>query len=58
MPPSQAMNEAEQRFAAYLDSQGYSWKHEPDYQAEFSLQNPLATKPDFLIARGGTRAIG
>ncbi len=52
------MNEAEQRFAAYLDSQGYSWKHEPDYQAEFSLQNPLATKPDFLIARGGTRAIG
>jgi hypothetical protein len=51
------MNEAELRVAAYLDSHRYMWSHEPDYQAEFCLQAPLATKPDFLVARGDTRAV-
>lgn len=51
------LNEAEQRFAAYLDDHGYAWKHEPDYQAELGLAAPLATKPDFLIERGGHRAV-
>lgn len=51
------MNEAERRFAAYLDSHGYQWSHEPDYQAEFSLAAPLATKPDFLVTREGSRAV-
>jgi len=32
--------------------------HEPDYQAEFELRAPLATQPDFLVARGGRRAVG
>jgi hypothetical protein len=40
------MNEAEQRFAAYLRCHGYTWSHEPDYQAEFGLEEPLVTKPD------------
>jgi hypothetical protein len=52
------MNEAEKRFAAYLDSHGYHWKHEPDYQLELGLQAPLATRPDFLITSGGTRTVG
>lgn len=52
------LNEAELRFAAYLDEHGYTWKHEPDYQAELELPAPLTTKPDFLIDRGGHRAVG
>jgi hypothetical protein len=36
------VNEAEQRLAAYLNDHGYSWKHEPDYQAE--LDNDDATR--------------
>src|SRR4051812_14365936 len=52
------MNAAEQRFADYLDAHGYSWKHEPDYVAELGLGAPQATKPDFLIERAGTRAVG
>lgn len=52
------MNEAEQRFAAYLDAHDYIWSHEPDYQAELGLPAPPATTPDFLIARGGSRAAG
>lgn len=51
------MNEAEQRFSAYLDSHGYTWSHEPDYRAELGLDSALATTPDFLIARNGHRAI-
>src|SRR4051794_7893285 len=50
-------NEAELRFAAYLDEYGYSWKHEPDYQAELGLPRRLETKPDFLIERDGHRAV-
>jgi hypothetical protein len=42
-------NEAELRFATYLDDYGYSWKHEPDYQAEVGLPKRLETRPDFLI---------
>jgi hypothetical protein len=53
-----ALNEAEQRFVAYLEDHGYAWKHEPDYQAELELPQPLTTKPDFLIERGGSRAVG
>jgi hypothetical protein len=51
------LNPAEQRFATYLDEYGYSWKHEPDYQAELKLAERLATTPDFLIERGGDRAV-
>jgi hypothetical protein len=42
------MNQAEQRFASYLDANDYSWTFEPDYQAEFALVERLKTKPDFL----------
>jgi hypothetical protein len=52
------MNEAEQRFAAYLGSHGYTWSFEPDYQAEFMLEAPLTTKPDFILTREGERAVG
>lgn len=51
------LNEAEHLFAAYLDDHSYAWKHEPDYQAELGLAAPLATKPDFLIERGGHGAV-
>ena len=51
------LNPAEQRFAAYLDEHGYSWKHEPDYKAELALGERLATKPDFLVEREGQRAV-
>jgi len=51
------LNESEQRFAAYLDEHGYLWQHEPDYQAELGLATRLKTKPDFLIERGGHRAV-
>ena len=52
-----ALNEGERRFAAYLDEYGYSWKHEPDYQAELGLAGSLETKPDFLVERGGHRTV-
>jgi hypothetical protein len=51
------LNPAEQRFAAYLEDHGYSWKHEPDYQAELELDERPATTPDFLIERGRKRAV-
>ena len=57
------LNPKEQRFATYLDEYGYSWKHEPDYQAELKLAERLATTPDFLIERwrrprrGGSAAV-
>jgi hypothetical protein len=53
-----APNLAEERFAAYLNEHGYAWKHEPDYQAELGLPKRLETRPDFLIARDGQRAVG
>jgi hypothetical protein len=52
-----ALNEDERRFAAYLDEYGYSWKHEPNYQAELGLAGSLETKPDFLVERGGHRTV-
>lgn len=52
------VNAAEERFAAYLDSHGYVWEHEPDYQQVLELSAPLVTRPDFLIERGGARAVG
>jgi hypothetical protein len=51
------LNEAEQRFAAYLNEHGYTWKHEPDYHVELAVPAPLATTPDFLIERNGSRAV-
>jgi hypothetical protein len=51
------LNPGERRFAAYLDEQGYSWKHEPDYRVELALTRPPATKPDFLLERDGQRAV-
>jgi hypothetical protein len=51
------LNEAEQQFTAYLESHGYTWSHEPDYQTELGLPTLPATKPDFLVARGGMRAV-
>lgn len=51
------MNEAEQRFVAYLQAHHYDWSHEPDYQARFGLGAPPATRPDFLVARGDRRAV-
>ena len=51
------LNDAEQQFAAYLDSHGYTWSHEPDYQTELGLPALPATKPDFLVACGGMRAV-
>ena len=51
------MNEAERRFAAYLDANGYAWQLEPDYRVELDLDEAPATKPDFLIARGVDRGI-
>lgn len=56
--PELGLNEAEQRFAAYLDAHGYRWRHEPDYQAEFGLRARLETQPDFLFERRGSRAVG
>jgi hypothetical protein len=52
------LNDAEQRFADYLDAHGYTWSHEPDYQTELGLPTRLETRPDFLIARAGSRAVG
>jgi hypothetical protein len=49
------LNEAERRFAAYLDAHDYSWSHEPDYQAALGLPAPPATTPDFLLMRDGVR---
>jgi hypothetical protein len=51
------LNQAELRFAAYLDDHAYTWKHEPDYQAELGLPARLETKPDFLLERSGSRAV-
>lgn len=51
------MNEAEIRFAAYLDSSGYTYDFEPDYQVALALPTPTATKPDFLVERCGVRAV-
>jgi hypothetical protein len=52
-----ALNEAEERFAAYLDEFDYTWSHEPDYQAEFLLPGPQLTRPDFLVERDGMRVV-
>jgi hypothetical protein len=51
------MNQAEQRFASYLDGNDYSWTFEPDYQAEFGLVERPKTNPDFLVSRGGERGV-
>jgi hypothetical protein len=51
------MNEAEQRFAGYLDDHGYQWKFEPDYRTEFALDARLRTNPDFLVSRDSVRAV-
>lgn len=47
------MNEAEQRFAAYLDAHGYAWEFEPPWAEE--LGTPVATQPDFLVRAEGLR---
>lgn len=39
------------------EGSGGHGKHEPDYQAELGLPDPLETKPDFLIERDGSRAV-
>jgi two-component system nitrate/nitrite response regulator NarL len=44
-------NEAEQRFATYLDKYGDGWKYEPDQQAEFGLVASPHTEPDFGVVR-------
>lgn len=51
------MNEAEIRFAAYMDACGHTYGFEPDYQVALGLPAPVATKPDFLIERSGVRAV-
>lgn len=51
------MNEAETRFAAYMDACGYTYSYEPEYQTALSLPTPVATKPDFLVERCGVRAV-
>jgi hypothetical protein len=51
------MNEAEQRFADYLDAHGYDWAFEPDYQAQLGLSEPLRTEPDFLVRRNDLCAV-
>jgi hypothetical protein len=48
---------SEQRFAEYLDAEGYTWKHEPDYQGLLGLSATPETCPDFLIDRDGLQAI-
>lgn len=55
MPP--VLTKSEQRFIDYLESEGYTWEHEPDYQEALGLVDPLDQRPDFLISRGGQRAI-
>ena len=51
------LNEAERRFVAYLESHGYAWSHEPDYQRALGLSAPSPTTPDFLVRRDGDRAV-
>jgi hypothetical protein len=51
------LNPAELRFANYLEEHGYAWSHEPDYETELGLAAPVLTRPDFLIARDGCRAV-
>jgi hypothetical protein len=57
MPPRHhgRVNEAEKRYAAYLDLHGYTWMAEPDYQKELGLLAPVVTRPDFLAERDGVR---
>ena len=50
------LNESEARFAAYLDSHGYAWEHEPDYEKRLGLEAPLPTRPDFLVSRDRAQA--
>ena len=35
VPPD--LTQSEQRFVDYLNAEGYSWEHEPDYRATLSL---------------------
>ena len=49
--------ESERRFAGYLDTHGYDWDFEPDYQQVLGLGKPVSTHPDFLVARDDERAI-
>ena len=51
------MTESEDRFRLYLDSHSYDAEFEPDYQDLLGLPERPATSPDFLISRGGARAI-
>jgi len=49
--------QSEQRFGEYLDAEGYSWEHEPDYQSVLGLDERPETCPDFLISRDELRVI-
>jgi hypothetical protein len=40
-----------------LDSHGYEWLYEPDYQEVLRLPTRLDVRPDFLVSQGDRRAI-
>jgi hypothetical protein len=52
-----AFTESEQRFVDYLESRGYEWLYEPDYQEVLGLPTRLDVRPDFLVSRGDRRVI-
>lgn len=51
------LNESEQRFVDYLESHGYEWEYEPEYQETLGLAEPLDRRPDFLVSRGNQRVV-
>jgi hypothetical protein len=51
------LNEAELRLTSYLESHGYRWEHEPQYESVLGLAAAPTTNPDFLIERGDHRAV-